>query len=340
MKKLKPHINTPEHNRQLSELFRQMSECYQYLGKEERFRAIAYDTASKTLANMKEPVDVYADDSKKLDELKGVGESIAGKIIEFLHTGKIKTFEQLKKKVPYPLLELMDIDGFGPATVKILHQQVHINTKEDLIEALHKNKLEGVKGFGSTKIENMCRALKLDAGKKRIPLDVAEKTAESIRKIILNINTVSDAIIAGSIRRKKETIGDIDIICIATKANQKKTAKAISQLPLIKKIIAAGNTKVSFIIADHEMQVDVRIVTEEEAGAALLYFTGSKEHNIQLRTLARKKGWKINEYGVFDEQTGKRLAGKTEEDIYSLLGYRFIQPENRLGRNELLTAKR
>lgn len=289
---------------------------------------------------MKEPVDVYADNMKKLDELKGVGESIAGKIIEFLHTGKINTFEQLKKKVPYSLLELMDIDGFGPATVKLLHEQVHINTKEELIEALQKNKLAGVKGFGSVKIENMCRALKLDAVKQRISLGVAEKTAESIRKMILEIKTVSDTIIAGSIRRKNETIGDIDIICITTKANQKKTAKAISQLPIIKKMIAAGNTKLSFIISAHEMQVDVRIVDESEAGAALLYFTGSKEHNIQLRTLARHRGWKINEYGVFDEQTGKRLAGKTEEEIYSLLGYRFIQPENRLGKNELLTAKR
>lgn len=340
MKKLKPHISTPEHNRQLSELFRQMSECYQYLGKEERFRAIAYDTVSKTLSNMKEPVDIYADDIKKLDTLKGVGESIAEKIIEFLHTGKIKTFEQLKKKVPYPLLELMEIDGFGPATVRMLHEQLDINTKEELIDALHKNKLNGVKGFGPAKIENMCRALKLDNSKQRITLAAAQKTAEKVRRAILQIKTVSDAVVAGSIRRKKETIGDIDIICITTAANQKKTAKAISQLPLIQKIIAAGNTKLSFIITDHELQVDVRIVNEEEAGAALLYFTGSKEHNIQLRTLARNKGWKINEYGVFDETTGKCLAGKTEEEIYSLLGYRFIQPEDRLGKNELLTAKR
>lgn len=330
---------TLEHNKELARIFRQMSDCYSYLGPDERFRAIAYDTASKTLSNMQEPVDALADDIKKLDELKGVGESIAEKIIEYLHTGKIKTFEKLKKQIPFALLELLDIEGIGPSTLRIVHEKLKIDNKEELIKALEEGKLEKVKGFAAKKIENLKKALKLDTVKQRMPLKVAEKTGLEILNEIKKIPGVHQCVLAGSLRRKKETVGDIDILVTTDDHLRKKIISRITQLPQVDKVLASGITKTSLILKKNKVQADVRIVHDYEFGAALLYFTGSKEHNVQLRTLAKQKGWKVNEYGVFNERTNKRLAGKTEEEIYSLFGLKFIPPEERLGKDELEKAK-
>lgn len=329
---------THNHNKELARIFRQMSECYQYIGPAERFRAIAYDTASKTLSNMQEPVDSLASDFKKLDELKGVGESIAEKIIEYLKTGKIKTFEKLKKQVPFALLELLDIEGIGPSTLHILHDKLKIDSKEELIKTIEAGKLESVKGFATKKIENLKKGLKLDAVKQRMPLSKAEKIGNEILNDIKKLPGIHEYALAGSLRRKKETIGDIDILITADEKKWKKIIDTIKELPQVGKVLASGRTKTSLILKKKNIQVDIRIVHEYEFGAALLYFTGSKEHNIQLRTIARQKGWKVNEYGVFDEKTGKRLAGRTEEEIYSLFGLKFIPPEKRLGRDEIVKA--
>lgn len=326
------------HNKELAVIFRQMADCYRYIGPDERFRALAYETASKTLSNMQEPVDTLAPDIKKLDELKGVGESIAEKIVEYLQTGQIKTFEKLKKQVPFSLLELMDTEGIGPATLKILHDKLAIKTKEELIQAIEAGKLENIKGFAAKKIENLKMVLKLDAGKQRMPLKVAEKTGNQILSEIKKIPGVQQAVLAGSLRRKKETVGDIDIVITAEHRVWKKIIQTITRIPQVEKVLAAGQTKASLILKNN-VQVDVRIVHEHEFGAALFYFTGSKEHNIQLRTMAKQRGWKVNEYGVFDEKTGKRLAGRTEEEIYSLFGLHYIPPEKRIGKDELAKAR-
>jgi DNA polymerase (family 10) len=327
------------HNKELARIFRQMSDCYSYLGPEQRFRAIAYDTASKTLTNMQEPVDTLADNIKKLDELKGIGESIAEKIIEYLHTGKIKTFEKLKKQVPFSLLELLDIEGIGPSTLRMVHEKLNIGTKEELIQALEAGILEKVKGFAAKKNDNLKKALKLDTVKQRMPLKEAEKIGNEIMNEIKKISGIQQCVLAGSLRRKNETVGDIDILVTTDEKLRKRVINKITQLPQVAKILASGNTKTSLISKNKNIQVDIRIVHEHEFGAALLYFTGNKEHNIQLRTIAKQKGWKVNEYGVFEEKSGKRLAGRTEEEIYSLFGLKYIPPEERLGRDELIKAK-
>jgi DNA polymerase (family 10) len=330
---------TLQHNKELALIFSRMADCYRYLGKEERFRAIAYDTASKTLNNMQEPVDALADDVKKLDELKGVGESIAAKIVEYLATGRIRTYEKLKKQVPFHLLELMDIEGFGPATVHLLHEQLGIASKEELVQAIEQGRLAGIKGMGEKKIANMRRVLKLDAGKKRMPLQEAESISKTVLNALKEIPHVQQAIVAGSLRRKKETIGDIDILLTAESRQWKKIINRFVQLPIVEKVLAAGSTRASVLLKGNHVQVDIRIVHENEFGAALLYFTGSKEHNILLRTLAKKRGWKINEYGLFEEKTGRRLAGETEQEIYQLLGLRYIPPEKRTGKEEIQQAQ-
>lgn len=305
------------------------------MGPDERFRANAYAGAAQTLRNMQEPVESMADDIQKLEDLKSIGKSIAEKIIEYLATGQIQTFENLKKKVPFLLLELMDIEGFGAATLRLLHDKLSINTKEELIQAIEKGKLETIKGFASRKIEKLKQALKLDSAKKRLPLKEAQRIADDLLKAIKDIEGVKKAIIAGSIRRKKDTIGDIDIVITAEERKWKKIITAITHLTQTEKVIAAGKTRASLLLKTKHVQADIRIVHDDEYGAALFYFTGSKEHNIQLRSMAKQRGWKVNEYGVFDDKSGKKLAGKTEEEMYELFGIKFIPPEKRTGGNEI-----
>jgi DNA polymerase (family X) len=335
-----PKTNFLQNNATLSSIFHHMADCYRYLGNEERFRAIAYENVAKTLHNMKEDIAGYAIDVKTLDEIGAIGESIAEKIIEYLHTGTIKTFEKLKKQVPYELLELMDITGFGPATLRILHDKIGISSKEDLIHALETDKLKGLKGFGEKRIENMKRALKLHKESKRILLKDAEKTGNEMLEEIKRIRGVQNATLAGSLRRKKETIGDIDIVIVAEPGNRKKIVSKFVALPQVEKVLAKGTTKASVVLKTNNVQVDIRLVHDYEYGAAMLYFTGSKEHNIKLRTIARDRGYKINEYGIFDAATDKRLAGATEEEMYRFLNLKYIPPEERLGKEEIEKAIR
>jgi DNA polymerase (family 10) len=326
---------TLEHNKELATIFKKMSDAYKYLGPEQRFRANAYAVAAQTLENMHEPVDALADDFKKLDALKGVGESIAEKIIEYLETGQIKAYEKLQHQVPFALLELMEIEGIGPATIRLLHDKLKVSDRSSLIAAIQAGKLEHLKGFAERKKENLLRVLKIDAVKERLPRGIAQPIAKEILQQVAHIKKVQQAAIAGSLRREKETIGDIDILLLAPRRSWKRIINSITRLPQVNRVLAAGETKVSLLYGAVPVQVDIRIVAPGEWGAALLYLTGSKEHNIQLRTMAREKGWKLNEYGVFEERTGKRIAGETEEGIYHLFHLPYIEPRNRLGKQEL-----
>lgn len=340
MPRIDPSNITLQHNKELAVIFQHMADCYKYLGANERFRAIAYETASKTLYNMTDPVDAFGHDIKKLDELKGVGESIAEKIIEYLDTGKIATFEKLKKKVPYALLELMDIEGIGAATVRLLHDALHVNSTPDLITAIQEGKLHQVKGFGEKKIQTLLKVLKLDkAVNKRMLFKEAVLAGNELLSAVEKFPGIIRVSLAGSLRRKKETVGDIDIIVTAPRSLWKLIVKRFTRLPQVIQVLASGETKASVILKKNGVQADLRVVHDDEYGSALLYFTGSKEHNIELRTLAKKKGWKINEYGVFDIKTNQRLAGETEEGIYRLFGLPYIPPEKRLGKDEMKPAR-
>lgn len=330
-----PKDSTLRLNAKLANIFRKMAACYDYLGKEERFRARAYEDAANVLTNMKGQVDAFGDNIKALDELKGIGESIAHKIVEYEHSGRIEAFEKLKKKVPIDLLELMEAEGIGPAIIRKLHDELHVNTRKELAEAIAQGKLNKVKGFSVSKTEKLETLLKSDKEKKRIPLKEALTVANKIVKEIKRIPFVKKAEIAGSIRRRKETIGDIDIIGVAQKRKHRKVVEQFIKLPGVEKVLAAGETKASVLLYNNHIQVDIRVVEEKEYGSALFYFTGSKEHNIKLRMLAKQRGWKMNEYGVFEIKGGKRLAGETEQSIYHLFGYRYIPPEKRLGEDEL-----
>jgi DNA polymerase (family 10) len=328
------------HNRELADILHHMASCYRYQGPEQRFRAVAYENASRTIHGLKDDISVFATDVKSLDQLSGIGESIAEKIIEYLESGKIKTYEKLKKEVPESLLELMDITGFGPATVKLLHQKFNINNKEELVAAIEGGQLKGLRGFGEKKIENLMRGLKLyKAGQERMLLSTALEMGTELLTAIKKIDGIIKAELAGSLRRRKETIGDIDIIACALKKDWKKVMNKVLKIGQVGRILASGETKVSFLLKQGHSQVDIRLVNEDEYGAALLYFTGSKEHNVKLRSWAKTKGWKLNEYGVFDAKTDKKLAGKTEAEIYEWFDMQYIPPELREEKGEIELAR-
>ncbi len=323
------------HNLGLAEIFHKMSECYRYLGDEERFRAQAYEKASQTLFNLKQPVDVYADDIRTLDELPGVGESIGAKIIEFLHSGRIAAFQELKSRVPFDLLELMEIDGIGPATLRAIHEKSGIRDREQLTKAIAEDRSERIWGLSGRKLEHLRRVLKLHKPEiGRMPLSQAWKVGHGILQQLFGIKGLSQVTLAGSLRREKETVGDIDILGVADPLFRRRVINHFVHMPNCQDVLARGDTKASIILKEPRIQVDLRLVSPDEFGAALLYLTGSKEHNIQLRRLANTKGWKMNEYGVFSAN-GKRLAGKTEEGIYRLFGFPYIPPQQRLGKDEL-----
>ena len=328
------------HNEMLARLFHQMALCYRYLGEEERFRAQAYEKASRTLSGLKEDISGYAKDISTLDQLSGIGESIAEKILEFLQTGKIRTFEKLKKKVPEELLPLLEVNGIGPATLRYFHEKMGISNRDEMEEALRSGQFDHTKGFGSKKLENIKRALKMHKEtQSRMNLWEALKAGERVLEELQKMKGIKQAVLCGSLRRRKETIGDIDVVVTAAKKDWKPIIQFFVNMRDVGKILASGDTKASILLAQSDIQVDLRVVLEEEYGAALLYFTGSKEHNIQLRTLARAKGWKLNEYGIFDLKSNHRIAGNTEADMYKDLGMDYIPPELRECRGELELAR-
>lgn len=328
-------------NHNLSQIFMDMSNIYRYLGAAERFRSTAYAKAAQSIDGLKEDVTTYLS-QQTTEDIPGIGESIAEKIGEYVKTGKIRKYEELKRKVPLELLELMNVSGFGPQTLKQIHRELKISTKEALIKAIEDGRISRLKGFGPKKVENMKRGLKLQKqASERMPLWKAMQIGERIVNQLRVLEEIREIELAGSIRRGKETIGDIDILIACDPAHRRKVIEFFTRVPDVKVVLAKGETKASILIKERNVQVDLRVINDQEWGAALLYFTGSKEHNIYLRTLAREKGLKISEYGVFDASSQKRLAGKNEKEIYDLFGLQFIPPELREMRDEFeLAAKR
>lgn len=316
-------------NKDLSKIFKDMSSIYEYIGGEERFRAIAYRKASKVIDNLNEDIAFYSN-SDALDELSGIGKSISEKIKEYLKTGKIKKYEALKKSVPHELIDMMEINGFGPQSLKIIHQELNVSKRNELIKALKDGSVSKLKGFGKKKVEKMLQGLKIHKDiENRMLLWDALTLGDSILLSLKEFPEIIQAELAGSLRRRKETIGDIDIVVSSKRKDRKKIIDRFVSQNFVKQVIAKGETKASVILKEANKQVDVRVVEESEWGAALQYFTGSKEHNIHLREIAKEKGYKINEYGIFEIRNDKYIAGKTEEEIYKTIRYQLMPPEMR-----------
>lgn len=293
------------------------------------FKIRAYEKAAQTIEYLNRDI---AEEIKSGRKIPGVGESIAEKIKEYLTDGKITYLEELKKEIPEGLLEIMKIPGLGPKRTKILYEKLKIQNKDDLLKAVQAHRLRELESFGEKLEENIFRGLKsFSPADERMlistALTIAERIIGELQKT--GVKKISEA---GSLRRRQETIRDIDIL-VATNSNQKVLDKFCS----LGRVQARGETKAS-ILTEENIQVDLRVVKEDEYGSALQYFTGSKEHNIALRKIAISQGKKINEYGLFT-RSGKRIAGNTEEEIYQQLGLSYIPPELRQDQGEIELAK-
>ena len=269
-------------------------------------------------------------------KIPGVGQDLAAKIEEYVATGKLRFYEDLKKEVPEGLGILLQVPSLGPKTAKLLSDKLKVKNLDELERLAREHKLSGLPGIKEKTEENILKGIEmLKRGAERQPLGkvlpIAEEIVEHLKKRV-SVNKIS---VAGSIRRWKDTIKDIDIL--ATAGDAKAVMSAFVHLPQVKDVLMQGPTKSSIII--HEgLQVDLRVVEEDSFGAALAYFTGSKAHNIRLREMAVRAGLKINEYGIFRERDDKKIGGEKEEDVYKALGLPFIPPELREDSGEIEAA--
>jgi len=319
-------------NAEIADIFDRIADILDLL-EDNPFRIRAYRNAARNIRELNEDIEDVAARGE-LTKIPGIGTDLAQKIREFLTTGTISAYDEPRKKVPEELIELLAIQGLGPKTIARLNRELGVKNLNDLERVLETKEILKLRGMGEKKVEDIKRGIELfKQSSARIPLGIALPLAEEIIEGIVKIPGTRGTIAAGSLRRMKETIGDIDILTLAE--HREHVVKAFTKLPLVKEILAAGDTKGS-VVLKNGIQVDLRVVEPDSYGAALQYFTGSKAHNIKLRTLAIEKGLKINEYGVFRGK--EKIGGETEEEVYTVLGIPWIPPELREDRGEIEAA--
>ena len=316
-------------NKELADLFGRMADILEFKG-ENPFKISAYRRASRILGDLTQDIEEIAE-SGKLRSVPGIGEGMAEKIGEYLKTGKVSKYEEVKRGVSDELIAIMDIPGMGPKTLSMLHKEKGIRNLSQLEKSVEDGSLMGLPGIGEKKIENIKRGIQLlRQSKGRMHLGIAFPLAKRIVEALRERTGFKKIEWAGSLRRMKQDIGDIDIL--ATGSNKEKILDTFTHLPEVKEVLAAGGTKAS-VIVEGGTQIDLRVVEEDSYGAALQYFTGSKGHNVHLRGIAKAKGIKINEYGIFKGE--KKLGGKEEKEIYHALRMAWIEPELREDRGEI-----
>ncbi len=317
-------------NLEIADTFRMMADMLEIKG-ENAFKIKAYRQAVITLETLPEDIDKIMAGGKLLD-IPGIGKGIAEKIEELTATGALKYFEDLKKSLPGGLIRMLEIPNVGPKTVHVLFEKLGIKTIDELRAAASQGKIRTLEHFGEKTEENILRGIDiLQARSGRMLLGAAFNLAESIVERLRALNHVEKISPAGSLRRFKETIGDIDILVSSEKPD--KVMDAFSSMPEVSEVLAKGKTK-SSVIMENRVQSDLRVVPAESFGAALQYFTGSKQHNVRVREKASAMGLKLNEYGVF-KPSGEKIAGETEEGVYEKIGLGWIAPELREDRGEI-----
>lgn len=307
------------------------------LADENRFKIRAYVHAAQTLDHLTQDLEQIVKEDR-LTDMEGIGEGIAKKIRQYMTTGKMDEYEKLKGKYPLNLLELMEISGLGHKRVRFLFENLKIDSLDKLRKAASEGKLRSLEGFGPKIEENVIKGILFrDDSSKRILLWTARQISERIvSEMKQKCRSIEKIVPAGSFRRWKETVGDLDFLCVSK--NPKEVIENFIHLSTAKKTLAQGKTKASIII-EEGIQCDLRVVPKESFGSALLYFTGSKEHNVALREFALQKGLTINEYGLFALSNKKKaIAGRTEEEMFKKLGLEFIPPELRENCGEIETA--
>ncbi len=306
--------------------------------EEEQFKPRAYEKAARAVEALTEDIeDMYKRGGiKALMEIPGVGVSIAEKIEELIRTGKCKYLADLKKKIPVDIEGLTSIEGVGPKKVKVLYKKLKIKTVEDIEKAARTGKLRNLEGFGQKTEENILKGIEfLKKHKGRFLLGDVLPLAIEIEKRLSTLKEIEKVVVAGSIRRRKETVGDADFLVISKKPE--KIMDFFVSMPEVARVLGKGPTK-SSVTLKNGMNCDLRVLPPESFGAALQYFTGNVDHNVALRGIAIKKGMKLSEYGVF--KGSKQVAGKTEEEVYKILGLRYVEPELRENTGEIEIARK
>jgi len=311
---------------------------YSEVEDDQPYRARAYRRAAQVIESTQEPIEQLSTE-KRLKDLPGVGENIEKKIEEILRTGKLAALEKIKSRIPADVPSLTKIEGVGPKTVKLLYDQLKVKNIDDLEAAVKAGKLHDFRGLGVKSDALLLERINAARSQSnRILLAQAIELSDRIEKTLKEIPYVTRYAFAGSYRRMKDTIGDFDIILETEKPHEAIKFFTTNEEE-IKEVLSAGDTKASVKLQNNNFQVDVRVIPKESWGAALLYFTGSKSHNIELRTIAIKKGLRLNEYGLFEAaDENVMVAGATEEEIYSALGMDYVVPELRENRGEIEAA--
>ncbi len=321
-------------NSEVAGLLYNISELLEIKG-ENPFKIRAYAKAARAIEGMVEDIEKVASE-KRLKDIPGVGESIAEKIEEYLEEGRLEFYEELKKQVPGELHELLKVPGIGPKTVQFLYREFGIKSIDELEDAAKHHRLRRLRGFGETKEENILKAIERYRQRStRIPLGTALPLVKEIVEHMKKSGVIENIEPAGSLRRRKETVGDIDIL--ATSRDAEAAIEAFVRLPLVKDIIGKGSTKAT-VVTKEAIQVDLRIVEGKSFGTSLQYFTGSKEHNIKLRDLARQQGLKLSEYDLEEIATGKKIYCESDNGVYKKLGLPPIPPEIREDAGEIEAA--
>lgn len=301
------------------------------------FKTRAYRLAAQQIEVLDEDIETIAKEDR-LEELPGVGEALAKKIKELVETGMLEYFENLKKEIPEGLLQMLDISGLGPKKVSALYHKLGIKTIEKLQKACIDGKVRVLEGFGEITERNILRGIQLrEKTSGRVLLNVAFNDSNRYIDYLKKCKDINRLSIAGSLRRRKETIGDLDIL--ASSKNPAGVMDFFTEYDDVKNVLLKGVTKTSVLLNDN-LQVDLRVVKDESFGAALQYFTGSKEHNVKMRSIAIKQSFKLNEYGLFQKNNEKFVVGKNEKEIYNKLGLEYIEPELRENTGEVESASK
>lgn len=319
-------------NKELAAIFDSFADILEIKG-ESPFRVNAYRRVARTIGDLTTDISEIAETGGLL-EIQGVGRGLASSIEEYLATGGIASYEDERKTIPRKLLELLAIPGLGPKTIGLLWKELDVRSLSGLKRALRGRKILELPGIGAKKVDNISAGIRAyESRSGRLTLGAVLPIGEAFLEHMDGVEGVGRVDLAGSVRRSRETIGDVDILVESKKAGA--AIDAFISGPGVGEVLAAGGTKASVRVED-AVQVDLRVVSGKSYGAALMYFTGSKEHNVRMRGIAQSRDMKLNEYGLFKGE--RRLAGKTEESIFRRLGMPFIPPELREDRGEVEAA--
>lgn len=322
------------HNKEIADTLNEVADYLEIKGENE-YRVNSYRNAARTISGLGESISKMAEDEKDIQSLPGIGESMAEKITEIARSGRLKQLEELKKQLPESLRDIMKLEQMGPQRTKILYEELNIESIQDLKKAAKNGDIEKLEGFGKKTTQNILKEIAQfsdKGGSRRFKLHEA---GEIIRPMTEYLEKKTDHLtIAGSYRRMKETVGDIDILC--TSKDPAKAMQHFIDYDEVRNVLAHGET-LSSVKLRSDLQVDIRIVEKEAVGAAKLYFTGSKAHTVALRTMAKEEDLILNEYGLYKGK--KKIAGKTEKEMYEKLGLQYVEPELRENQGEIEAAK-